>query len=347
MDARLVERVRRRLEAPTALDGVFSPLVRRLGVVWICVSLPVVIAVSALAHDQRSYLFVFVFFASGAFTTPALVVAWIALQRAPSTERGCHQLWFAGLVLTYATGVAMLVGLALRWRVTNVAGYLVVGVIAGLLLAGIIRMVRARSGRRALSVDMIEAAMALIVVVAPCALLWGDDVLSSDHAWFTIPAALATIGLVYGGYWAVVLFVRLGPGVRVLEACGMALVLLGAVNAALHVAQGLSGFTLPAPPLIAVHALCMSMLLLVPLHLPRRATLGLERLPPQAQVRGGGLAALLTLLGLPVLLAVTVLDRRHAWDTGYSLGVVAALLVLAAVRHLATVRETVRLYAQV
>src|SRR6185503_19074676 len=50
----------------------------------------------------------------------------------------------------------------------------------------------------------------------------------------------------------------------------------------------------------------------------------------------------------PVLLVVTLaLQDERPWATGFSLGVVAVLLVLAALRQLAAVRETQRIYTQV
>jgi signal transduction histidine kinase len=93
----------------------------------------------------------------------------------------------------------------------------------------------------------------------------------------------------------------------------------------------------------------MSLLLLVPLNARfRPGSARADVLPLQAQVRGARLAALLVLAGLPVLLVVTLALRdERPWATGFSLGVVAMLLVLAALRQLAAVGETRRLYAQV
>ncbi|MBN2622887.1 MAG: hypothetical protein JXA83_05955, partial [Acidimicrobiales bacterium] len=94
--------------------------------------------------------------------------------------------------------------------------------------------------------------------------------------------------------------------------------------------------------------LCMSMLLLIPLFVPDTVSPGLHRLAPQDQVRGAWLPAGLVLVGLPALLVTTVALRdQHAWAAPYSLGVMALLLVLAALRQLAAASETRRLYQQV
>jgi len=134
-----------------------------------------------------------------------------------------------------------------------------------------------------------------------------------------------------------------------LERCGLALCLIGVANGALQVAQGLSGFTLPAAPLMAVHSICLSMSVLVPLHLPRVPRRGgLDRLPPIAQVRAGYLATLVTLIGLPVLVLTTVaVDERTSWAAPFALGVATLLVVLAGMRHLSGVHETRQLYAEV
>ena len=130
-----------------------------------------------------------------------------------------------------------------------------------------------------------------------------------------------------------------------LEGLAVALALTGTVDAGAQVAQGLSGFTLPASPLLVLHAICMSQLLLLPLFLRRTSLRGLDRMPPQAQVRGGALAAILTLAGLPVLLLTTLaLADEQSWTVPFSLAVMTLLLLLAAGRHLLNVRETQRLY---
>jgi signal transduction histidine kinase len=337
-----------RLRAPTRFDGAFPPAVRRVGIAYVVLMVPLVTALSATVDSQGEYVFVFVFFASGFFTTPALVVSWLGIRRAPVPEQRWLWSWFIGLVLTYAVGVAMLLGLATGWHVGNSTGGPAVGLIASLFILTSVGLVRSRSGRRALTVDVLEAAMALVVIMAPCALIWGDRVLDAKAEWYAWPAALALVAVVTGVYWTIVLFVRLGPEAGMLEASGIVFTLVGTADAAAQLAQGVSGFTLPAPPLIALHATCMAVLYLVPLHVPRKIGAGLDRLPPQAQVRGGGLVALMTLVGVPVLLGVTAwTSGRSDWAPAFALGTLAMLLALGALRHLATVRETRRLYAQV
>jgi signal transduction histidine kinase len=335
-------------DGSTAFEEGFTHRLRRSGLLYVCVSLPVITVAGALAHGRTAYIVVFALLASGAYTTPALAITWLARRRSPVSDRRHWTLWLVAVGLVHLTGVTMLLGVVTGWRLGNAGGPVIVTLTGACLTAGLVRLVRSRSGRRALSVNLAEWIMSTIVITAPAVLLWGDQIVGSNDAWFTIPAAISTVGMVSGVYWAVVLFVRLGPDRCVLETMGLALALVGAVNGAGQVAQGVSGFTLPGAPLIAIHAACMSLLLLVPLNARHRSGATPVGLPLEAQVRGARLAALLVLTGLPVLLVVTLaLQDERPWATGFSLGVVAVLLVLAALRQLAAVRETQRIYTQV
>jgi signal transduction histidine kinase len=329
-------------------DGGVSPRLRRAAVVWVVATLPLVTALGAFAHGQREYLLMFVLVASGLYTTPALLAAVFAIRNGPVEDRWYWWLWSAALICIYSTGVGILVGLGTETDTPVWAGIVTVG--AGwvfLTIAGA-GLVRSRSGRRALSVDVVEWLSFVVTVSAPAALLWTEAVLDAEDLWFAMPAALTTIGMVSGCYWMVVLFVRLGPERCPLETIGLALAMAGLANSVAQAAQGISGFTLPSAPLIGLHALCMSLLLLIPLHVPAQPSTGLDRLPPQAQVRGAGLPAAVILVGLPVLMLVALVQRNRVdWAVPFTLAIVVVLLALSAVRHLLAVRETRHLYALV
>ncbi len=325
--------------------GLFPPAVRRLGVPWVALSLPFTTVVAAWADTPRAYVFVLIFFACGAYTLPALVVGWYVVQRVDARDRAHYRWLYAGLASAFVLGVAMLVGLATGWRAGNVGGVPAVVVSALSLTVGIAILVRSRSGNRALSIDVIESVMSTVAVTAPLVVLWWPAVIEAGAAWFTVPCAVIMPFVISGTYWTTVLFVRLGPGRRAFVGCALAFSLLGVVNVGLQAAQGVSGFALPAPPLIAVNAACMSMFLLVPLHAPQRLRPGLDRLPPQAQVRGGSLATWVALAGLIGLLGATaaVSDERP-WTVPFALAVTTLLFLLASLRQVAAVRETRRLY---
>jgi len=329
-------------------DALFSPLVRRLGLAWVAVSLPFVSLVSAFVHTRDAYIFVLIYMGCGAYTAPALLVTWFATRKAPRRDRPGFLFLYAGLGAAFVIGLGMLAGLATGWRWANSLGPVAVA-FSGLMHAlGVAYLVRSRSGRRAVSVDVIESLAVTVAVTAPMWLLWGPSIVDAEESWFTIPCAMALLFAVPGCYWALMLAVRLGPGRGLFEVSAVALGFVGSVNVALQAAQGVSDFTLPYPPLVALTALCMSQYLLLPLNVPMLLRQGLSRLPLTAQVRGGSLATVVTLVGVGLLLVVTaeVADER-SWAVPFALGTVTLLFVLAGLRQIAAVAETRRLYRQV
>jgi signal transduction histidine kinase len=309
------------------------------------VTLPVVAVVAVFATTPGRYIVVYALVASGLYTTPALLHTWLAARRAPRPDDVVWWMWLAALVLMYGMGCGMILGVATGVRAGTVAGAAAVAVISLLLMGAVVTMVRSRSGGRAMSVDLVESLMSVIVIVAPLALVFGPRVLDAEAPWYAIPAAIAVPCSVFGVYWAALLYLRLAGDSGAIATIGVALAVLGLINSIGQTAQGITGFALPAVPLLVLQALCMCLLSLIPLYVPDRISPGLDRLPPQGQVRGAWLPAALVLVGLPVLLVTTLaLHHTESWATNYSLGVVVVLLVLAALRQLAAVRETRRLY---
>jgi signal transduction histidine kinase len=335
--------------------GLFDPRLRRAALVWIFVSLPVVTAIAAVAATTPDrYLVVFAVAASGAYTTPALFYTYLAARRAPRPDNLCWWLWLVAVVLMYGIGCAMLYGVATGYAVPAYVSAAAVTVTGLLVMTVVVWVVRTRSGSRAVTVDLLESVMSVIMVAASSGIVWGDAVLRADSDWYAVPAALAALAMVFGVYWAVLLFLRLrgdhaadGGGV----ANGVVAMLLagvGLVNAVAQTAQGITGFQLPSAPLLALHGLCMSLLMLMPLYIPDTVGPGLDRLPPQDQVRGSWLPAALILAGLPIVVIVGVLERDDEPTAPiYALVAVSVVLVLAALRQLVAARETRRLYAEV
>ncbi|HEY3139899.1 MAG TPA: ATP-binding protein [Acidimicrobiales bacterium] len=343
-------RVCRWIAGPRDFDGIFSRTARLVGVLYVAVTVPLLVGLSALLSGRVPYVFMFAVFPIVVYALPCFALVWTALVRAPSTaqDRRWYSLWHGGMVVICLTGVGMVLGLATGSRIANPLGIPAVLAIAVLLNGGIVGLTRSRSGQRAVSVDMIEAAMAVIAVAAPAVLIWGQSIVNAEEAWYTVPSGLSVIGMMFGIYWAVALVVRLGPNAGPLEICGLGITVIGAANAIAQVAQGISGFTLPAPPLMALHVACSSLFFVVPLYLRWAPLPGLDRFPPQGQIRARSLATAITLIALPVLLVANVaVDGHTAWAAPFSLGVVSVLLALAGLRQLAGNRETRDLYAQV
>jgi signal transduction histidine kinase len=151
--------------------------------------------------------------------------------------------------------------------------------------------------------------------------------------------------VVSGVYWGAVLAVRLGPGRGAFELSALGLALVGTVDVVLQMAQGISGFSLPAAPLVAVNALCFSQYLMIPLNLPMLLRRGLAAMPLRSQVRGAELGTFVALAGAGALLLATwSVHQDRPWAVPFSLGVISVLFVLAGLRQLTAVSETRRLH---
>ncbi len=334
-------------QRPDEGDGIFSDRLRRAGIVWVAITLPIAALTGLFVDGESPYLVAWVL-CSGLSTTPALVVTWIAAHRVNQPDRRFWRIWLLGLVIVYSIGLSMLALIATGFEpLRQFGGFAVVcaTVVFGFAL---VTMMRSRSGSRALTIDVIEVGMLQVALVALGPLVIGDELLHSANAWFTLPAAMTAVALLCSFCWALTLFARLGGRARTVEGLGVALGLIGALTAILQVAEGLSGFTLPESLLLVLQSLCMGLVLLTPLHLPKESPLGLDRLPPQQQVREYGLLSSMPVILLGVLFAEMLIVREQVpWAPPYFAGVAFLLLALATARHLLATRETKRLYARV
>ncbi|HEY8526314.1 MAG TPA: ATP-binding protein [Acidimicrobiales bacterium] len=328
---------------------MFGRRVQRRGVLYVLATLPLVTAASALARGEDAYVTAWAL-AGGVYTLPALVATRLAVRRAPQGDRPFWSAWFAALCLTFLSGGSLLVRARTGWDLRPVAGAALVG---ALLAYGgaLLRLVHARSGARLVSVDTLDAVMSTVLVCTPLALAFGERLGAADDAWFAVPAAATAAVAVAGLFLAVSTGAGLPRGRRNVAALGIAFAALAALSAGVQAVQGLSGFRLPSPPLIAVQAAWMATLLLFPLQLPRVRVPGYDRLPPEAQIRSPRTTVCLAVLALITLPALTVqalvLRDRVAWAPVVALTAMAALVLLATVRHLLTVMETQRLNERV
>ena len=334
-------------------DCVFSRRARRNALRYVLAAVPIVAVTSVLADDliaaggQRRYLVAWVLVAA-LFTTPALVAAWLAASRAPESDRPFWRTWFAGMVLVYLIGATLIAEATFGGWWTRAMLAATVGTAIVVFGTDLMRMMRSRSGGRDVSIDAVEFLIGVVVVAGPVVLWVARDVAESAESWYALPAMITAVILVGTVLWSVMLYTRLDSGLRRVEGLGVALAVASLANAVAQVAQGVSGFTLPVAPLLVLQATCMALALLTPFNLPRDMSTGLDRLPPQAQVRNGRLVSVAVLAVVPVLaIESAVRAPTRPWVLVGAACVLAVLVVLAMVRHLLTMAETRRLYSKV
>ncbi len=337
---------RRASTVPTG-TGVFADRTRRAGWLWLAASLPLAVALGLVVHGESGYIAGWVL-VSGLFTTPALVVGWVLCRRVEGEQHDFWRWWAVGTASLYLVGCILLV-----WAVTGapflprVSGLFGVAATVAYSVA-LIRSMRQHSGARAVIVDVLEAAMCTVGIVALAVPVAFDKVVHSDAAWFTVPSALIGVCLVSSLCWAMLLFRRLDGPSRAPEAIGVVVALLCIADAVAQTTQGVSGFALPAAPLFVLQALCMGLLMMTPLHEPKVAASGLDRLPPHAQVRGAGLGSVVVIALLGALVVETVaVGGSVPWAGTFLVVVVLVEVVLLAARYQLAAQETHRLYGRI
>jgi signal transduction histidine kinase len=325
---------------------VFPLVVRRAA--W-CLALGGVVAVAAATRPVRgeeAHLTWWVL-TTAVFALPGLALTWRAGGRVAPVDRPVWRLWFAGFCVSVVGGAALLTLSAHDWGWARALW--VASVVLSVLCYGAGNMVimRTRAGQRAPGIDVVDLTTFVVVVTAPVALVVGDAVVTSDAAWYTVSWSVITVALVHGVAVAAVFAARIAREDRGLAWVGLALGVAALVDAAGQVALAMDGFAAASGPLLTWHALACGLGIIFVVHAMRRPSVGLDRLPPEAQVRRRNVVSGLVLAAVPVIVADAALGRNEAWVLAGAGATVVALLVLSSVRHLLVARETARLYHEV
>jgi signal transduction histidine kinase len=278
---------------------------------------------------------------------PGLALTWWSGSHVAEEDRRVWRLWFVGYGIT-VLGCAALLTLGTFDR-DWARGVWLASVVLSIVAfgAGNTLIMRSRAGHRATAPDVLDLASLGVAVVAPVALAVGDTVVRADEAWFVLSWAAISVALVHGVAVAAVLVARIRPEDRELAWLGVVLGVAVLVEAAGQVEVGVSGFQVGAGPVVAWHALACGIGVGFVLHAMRRPSAGLDRLPPQGQVRRTNVVSLLVLAAVLVLVVEAVWWRDRPWVLLGATLSTAALLVLSSLRHLLVARETARLYGLV
>jgi hypothetical protein len=325
---------------------VFSPRCKTAALVYLVVSVPLAAAVAVGSGGERGYLTAWTF-AAALHAVPAFAGAPRALRGVPRRDRFSWLLWMISWGITYASNLVIyLVGVH-GWEALRPLPAIMAAV--GVVLVGIgnTAVLHRRSGQRALLLELVDPLMATVAVMGPLALLVARPLLSSPNTWLTVTMALVAVGMVHAGITQTALWARLSPDKRdvvVMTLCFTVVALLDTVSLA---AQAVTRFALPGPPLVGIHAACMGGGVILAAFTLKESSPGLDRFPPQRQVRKTGPLALVLVASVTVLAVVAVVHRDDAWIGISAVGLLMVLVVLSALRQMALGRETVRLYGEV
>ena len=278
----------------------------------------------------------------------AQLASGVAARRCHPADRSFWRLWLAANV---ALGVTGLLFLAASPEIG--AGRTAIAPI-GVALSGTIFLLahadamRRRSGDLSLGIDVVQGLIATFLVGAVVLTALGNHLVDTSSSWYTLPTAMTFTGTVIGLVWSAQLFQRAPRATRRVEGIVVALGLISVLNALGQLSMAVADFTLPVIPLLALHGLTMSVLLLVPLHASRRRAAGLERLAPHDQVRSSRALTIFVLIAIPTIaIEVVTVHDEVTWAVANFAFVMAVVAVLAAIRSLLVLRETTHLYEAV
>jgi len=275
----------------------------------------------------------------------ALACTWRARRDGPGEYSTFWSHWLGGLTTSTLASVAAVAAI-----VADIPALLAVDV--ALMVVGApfwgsatLHMLRAQAGWRRVSVDLVDAATALLVLGAPGLLVVAEPVRGADELLFAVPFAAAVVVAPFGLYLTALNLARVPEGERAPQGIGMALAVAFSVSVTMQLAHVVGNLRLPLAVFVGGHVLVAGLLAALPLwahgEAPRAAAppvvSGARERNPMPYVS----AAVLPLLGAFVF--ATRDDR--SWGVGLFVAVVLVVVVLNAARHTAMSREARSLYA--
>ena len=220
-----------------------------------------------LVDGERDFLVAWIY-VGGMLALPALLVTWMVARRELGEMPGGWA-WCWGLVWIYIDGLGLL---HITARPDSILRDLSVpAVIPPMVFVGaaVVALGRRQHATLAPARVLRTTAGAIVVLGGATAVLLGPQLVSSEHGWLARPAALVGVVTTAGALASVWHQWRAGWPTHPLNRLGLVAVSVGAVTAWSVTAQALSGFDLPVPPLLALQAATMGLLLFVPLYAPR------------------------------------------------------------------------------
>ncbi len=328
---------------------IFSDRLRRGFIVFGAAMVVLATVATALwVHSPRAYEIAWPLTA-GLFTTPGIVLSYRASRISVGDDRHFWVYWLGGLLVAYALGIMVLVegitgsDVLRRYPI----GLGLIGIITVVWSVAIGGLVQDKSGNRAITIDILDLLIGIVTVEAPLLFVVIPGLARAKDPWFSLPSVIAAVAMAAVAGGSAMLVARLPADDRRNEWLGLTAAVVGSANSWLQVGQGITGFRLAGAPVIAVHALSMALLMLLPVNARRKIPAGLDRLSPQAQVRGSSGIPILVGIGVPATIVEAVTLRfTHPWIVPLCLGALGALVLLATTRHVFTVAETRRLHQQ-
>ncbi len=232
-------------------------------------------------EGERAFLVAWIY-TGGALALPAVLVTWMVARRELGAMPG-GRAWCWGLIWIYIDGLGLLHITASPDSPLRAVS--VVAVVPPIACLGVAVVELGRRQETAVHQRQVVRTTVLLAAIlgAGVVVLAGRHLATADAGWLARPAALVGVLTTSAAATAAWYQWRAGWPANPVIRLGLVSLSAGAVTAWSIMAQALSGFTLPASPLLAMQAVTMGLLLLVPIHAPRivaddgrrRSTVGL------------------------------------------------------------------------
>ena len=280
------------------------------------------------------------------FLVVGMLCTWEARRHGPAEYLVFWRRWFLASLMGVAGATAAVAFVATGFRALLLVNMVLLVAAVPLWIAATVDMARMQAGRRSVSVDLVDAGTALVVLGAPGVLLVAEPLGSTENLAFALPFALAAVAAPATIYLSTVNLSRIPRGERVAHGIGVALTTASSVNLTMQLARVLGGLELPLRDFVAVHVVNMALVTAVPLWAHRRAVGRLALQPAHRQLRQANPMPYISAVTLPLLGAyVFAIRDEHEWGVWFFVAVVLAVVALNAIRYTAMSRETRRLYA--
>jgi signal transduction histidine kinase len=342
-------RITRTLSASGSTTGpwLFRSSWRRAALLRLPVTVVAAAVLGMFVHDRHGYLLAFA--GIGALTLPSTtVVSALLVRRAHPAERPIWRAWFVGMAASWVVGLLLAITELTGLQSWQNAAPVAVPLASAPFLVAHHYVFRARFDASRVRLDLTEAGIAILLVLAPVVTLIVVALRSSPNRSWTTAAAQSALLCLASSCSLAMICLRLERGKRRLEGFGLAASATTALSALGQVWMGASDFSAPASVGLSLHALSLGVVALVPLNVTREHKTGLVHLAPEEQIRTGAAVSRWGLVAVPVLVAeVVLLEDRAPWVGPYVLAVLIVLVALGAVRHGQTTEENRRLYEAV
>jgi signal transduction histidine kinase len=304
----------------------------------------IVVWSSTLPDSRENYILVHAVGAAPLLVA-TLVCTWRVLGSVGPEFRGFWWRWFAACTLSTAAASAALGAVALDSPVLLAVDVAMLVVSWQVWGSASVEMVRAQVGRRSVSIDVLDAGMALIVLGAPVLLLIAEPVGRSDEQVFAVAFVGAAVAAPAVLYLSLVSVVQAPPGRRTQMGLGVVLGASFTLGISLQLNRVVGDIDVPLPLILAVYQTSLALIVAIPLWAHRRPAARLEGVPAEQQVRRRHPMPYVSALVLPLVAVwVALIHEQHPWGVVLLVVVLLAVVALNAVRYTAMWRETQRLY---